>query len=300
MNNSNNIKENDIQQDDVLPEGFQLLNDPLQENINSIFNDKQTLSSTTYLNISEVMALNNNTHQTNQFQQPTIIEFFISNNSPNINQSTILGIDNMKQISQSIMGLPINEDINVNASLSKSKLSFGSIENDYLKYENKTEVPQNEITFLKSQNDTQKLRDYVLNELTIKPDFQTSIGPISSLEHLVEISKGNNVLLKNEMQKKFDDLKGLGGRKLSYDFFLPHNNLLIEFQGEQHEKPVVFKGLTKKKAEEKFIKQQEHDRRKREYAQSHDIKLLEIWYYELNLINEILAKELDLDISKFA
>ena len=209
MNNSNNIKENDIQQDDVLPEGFQLLNDPLQENINSLFNDKQALSSTTYLNISEVMALNNNAHQTNQFQQPTIIEFFISNNSPNINQSTILGIDNMKQISQSIMGLPINEDINVNASLSKSKLSFGSIENDYLKYENKTEVPQNEITFLKSQNDTQELRDYVLNKLTIKPDFQTSIGPISSLEHLVEISKGNNVLLKNEMQKKFEAFENI-------------------------------------------------------------------------------------------
>ena len=209
MNNSNNIKENDIQQDDVLPEGLQLLNDPLQENINSIFNDKQNLSSTTYLNNAEVMALNNNTHQTNQFQQPTIIDFFISNNSPNINQSTILGIDNMKQISQSIMGLPINEDINVNASLSKSKLSFGSIENDYLKYENKTIVPQNEITFLKSQNDTQKLRDYVLNKLTIKPDFQTSIGPISSLEHLVEISKRNNVLLKNEMQKKFEAFENI-------------------------------------------------------------------------------------------
>ena len=209
MNNSNNIKENDIQQDDVLPEGSQLLNDPLQENINSIFNDKQNLSSTTYLNNAEVMALNNNTHQTNQFQQPTIIDFFISNNSPNINQSTILGIDNMKQISQSIMGLPINEDINVNASLSKSKLSFGSIENDYLKYENKTIVPQNEITFLKNQNDTQQLRDYVLNKLTIKPDFQTSIGPISSLEHLVEISKGNNVLLKNEMQKKFEAFENI-------------------------------------------------------------------------------------------
>ena len=89
-----------------------------------------------------------------------------------------------------------------------------------------------------------------------------------------KISQGENLIrsvltnagIEFEMQKKFDDLKGLGGRKLSYDFFLPHNNLLIEFQGEQHEKPVVFKGLTKKKAEEKFIKQQEHDRRKREYA----------------------------------
>ena len=101
-----------------------------------------------------------------------------------------------------------------------------------------------------------------------------------------------------EMQKKFDNLKGLGNRKLSYDFYLPSYNLLIEFQGEQHERPVIFRGVSKEKAQENFLKQQEHDKRKREYAKTHDINLLEIWYYQVNLINEILENKLGLEIYK--
>lgn len=36
-------------------------------------------------------------------------------------------------------------------------------------------------------------------------------------------------------QKIFDDLIGVGGRFLSYDFYLPEYNLLIEYQGEFHD-----------------------------------------------------------------
>lgn len=39
-------------------------------------------------------------------------------------------------------------------------------------------------------------------------------------------------------QKTFNDLKGIGGFKLRYDFYLPNYNLLIEYQGIQHETPV--------------------------------------------------------------
>lgn len=39
-------------------------------------------------------------------------------------------------------------------------------------------------------------------------------------------------------------------------------------------------------------KQQEHDRRKREYAKSHNIELLEIWYWDFDNIEEILDKRL--------
>lgn len=37
----------------------------------------------------------------------------------------------------------------------------------------------------------------------------------------------------------------------------------------------------------------EHDKRKREYAKSHGYKLLEIWYYDYNNIEEILNRELE-------
>ena len=93
-----------------------------------------------------------------------------------------------------------------------------------------------------------------------------------------------------ETQKTFKRLIGLGGGNLSYDFYLPKYNLLIEFQGEQHEHYVDMFHTTKND----FKKQQEHDKRKREYAKNHNIKLLEIWYWDYDNIEEILNKELDL------
>ncbi len=87
---------------------------------------------------------------------------------------------------------------------------------------------------------------------------------------------------------KFDLLFGVGGRHLSYDFYLPTYNILIECQGAQHEHPVEYFGGTKK-----FIMQKIHDTRKRKYAHDHNIKLLEIWYYENNKIDKILTQTLN-------
>ena len=86
-----------------------------------------------------------------------------------------------------------------------------------------------------------------------------------------------------DVQKKYNDLVGVGNKLLSYDFYLPNYNFLIEFQGEQHEHPIEHFGGV-----EKFKQQQEHDRRKREYAKLNKINLLEIWYYDINNIEEIL------------
>jgi len=105
-------------------------------------------------------------------------------------------------------------------------------------------------------------------------------------------SKGENKIselldLKNInyiIQKKFNNLKGVGKRYLSYDFYLPTYNLLIEYQGEQHEHYI--EGLQKSK--EKFEIQIEHDKRKREYAELNNYNLLEIWYYDFNNIEKIL------------
>lgn len=95
-------------------------------------------------------------------------------------------------------------------------------------------------------------------------------------------------------QKEFDGLVGNFSVNLSYDFYLPDYNLLIEYQGEQHEKPVDFNGFGTNFAYKKFKIQQEYDRRKREYAQNHNINLLEIWYWDYDNIEEILVKELNL------
>lgn len=100
-------------------------------------------------------------------------------------------------------------------------------------------------------------------------------------------------------QKEFYGLIGLGNGLLSYDFYLPQYNLLIEYQGEQHEKPIDFYGFGKEYAQKQFEIQQEHDKRKCEYAKNNNIKLLEIWYYEFDKIEEILNKELSLILIDF-
>ena len=91
-----------------------------------------------------------------------------------------------------------------------------------------------------------------------------------------------------EKQKKFSDLLGVGGGNLSYDFYLPNHNMLIECQGEQHERPIEYFG-----GEEQFAIQQEHDRRKREYAKDNGYKLLEISYKDYNNIDNILTKAIN-------
>ena len=91
-----------------------------------------------------------------------------------------------------------------------------------------------------------------------------------------------------EKQKKFSDLLGVGGGNLSYDFYLPNHNMLIECQGEQHESPIEYFG-----GEEQFAIQQEHDRRKREYAKDNGYKLLEISYKDYNNIDNILTKAIN-------
>ena len=91
-----------------------------------------------------------------------------------------------------------------------------------------------------------------------------------------------------EKQKKFSDLLGVGGGNLSYDFYLPNHNMLIECQGEQHERPIEYFG-----GEEQFIIQQEHDKRKREYAKDNGYRLLEISYKDYNNIDNILTKAIN-------
>jgi hypothetical protein len=108
---------------------------------------------------------------------------------------------------------------------------------------------------------------------------------IKGENRLIDYFIKNNVVF--ESQKTFDGLVGIKSRSLKYDFYLPDYNILIEYQGEQHERPVERFG-----GEEQFKIQLEHDKRKREYAMSQNIELLEIWYYDFNNIETILNNKL--------
>lgn len=111
---------------------------------------------------------------------------------------------------------------------------------------------------------------------------------VSNGENLIsDILNSNNINFIE--QKKFDKLYGINGGHLSYDFYLPDYNLLIEYQGKQHEVPVEHFG-----GEEQLVVQKEHDERKRDYAKNNGFELLEIWYYDFDKINDILFEKLNL------
>ena len=82
----------------------------------------------------------------------------------------------------------------------------------------------------------------------------------------------------------FPDLVSSNGRPLRFDFAVFDDDgdidFLIEFQGIQHYEPKEkFGGLSG------LRKQQYNDNKKRRFCALHDFKLIEIPYYEENLID---------------
>ena len=91
-------------------------------------------------------------------------------------------------------------------------------------------------------------------------------------------------------QKTFDGLIGIGFGLLSYDFYLPYYNLLIEYQGEFHDGNG---GKGNYYMKQNLEKQKEHDKRKKQYCLDNNINFLEIWYWDFDNIEFILEGVLD-------
>ena len=93
----------------------------------------------------------------------------------------------------------------------------------------------------------------------------------------------NNILY--ESQKKFEDCVNIF--PLSFDFYLPNHNILIEYNGIQHYKPVDYFG-----GQKVFENQVLRDNIKKDYCQKNNILLIEIPYY--SDLDEELIKLYDL------
>jgi very-short-patch-repair endonuclease len=87
----------------------------------------------------------------------------------------------------------------------------------------------------------------------------------------------NTLEIQSVRQKKFEDCKNLKvGRycsRLSFDFYLPEFNAVIEYDGLQHYKPVKRFG-----GEETFKKTQIYDEIKNKYCKDNGIKMIRIPY----------------------
>ena len=85
------------------------------------------------------------------------------------------------------------------------------------------------------------------------------------------------------------------GRKVEYDIFIEDLDAAIEYQGEQHYRPVDrFDGVDPDEAWKNFEHRQKTDQEKREQSKLNNVNLLEIKYsewdgsldYVLNIFNE--------------
>lgn len=89
-------------------------------------------------------------------------------------------------------------------------------------------------------------------------------------------------------QYEFNDLNGIGGKNLKFDFavfnFINNLQCLIEYDGEYH-----FNKVYEDDGHETIV---EHDKRKNEYCKNNNIKLIRIPYWDFDSIEDILTKEL--------
>lgn len=92
-------------------------------------------------------------------------------------------------------------------------------------------------------------------------------------DKIIQILKKYKVPFVRE--KTFTDLKFGSFR---YDFYLPREKILIECDGPQHFQQVGYFQKTR----QDFLKAQERDRRKNNYALAHGIPLYRIPYWEID------------------
>jgi len=67
--------------------------------------------------------------------------------------------------------------------------------------------------------------------------------------------------------------------------------MVIEFDGEQHERPVTFGGMSKDRALKIYEETKQRDKLKNKYCKENNIELLRIPYSKLNSINKILKRK---------
>jgi hypothetical protein len=103
------------------------------------------------------------------------------------------------------------------------------------------------------------------------------------------LDKNNNTYMQ---QHRFNDCKNK--KMLPFDFAIFEDKertklkYLIEYDGEQHFKPVTFGGISDELAYERFINTINNDIIKNIYCQNNNIELIRIPYYKFNDIEEIL------------
>lgn len=95
--------------------------------------------------------------------------------------------------------------------------------------------------------------------------------------------------IKYIREKTFNDCINSNGNLLRFDFYLEQFNLLIEYQGQHHEKPIN----KYRRAQLVHKKTVQHDLIKKQFVFNNQINLIEIYYINYDNIDQILSDLLE-------
>lgn len=99
----------------------------------------------------------------------------------------------------------------------------------------------------------------------------------------------DNLNIIHTRQYSFSDCVGDSGKPLKFDFWLPSHNTLIEYDGEQHFRPVRFhQQMSQEIADQMFDRTRQYDDRKNRFAASHSINLVRVPYYQIKDAGQII------------
>jgi len=115
--------------------------------------------------------------------------------------------------------------------------------------------------------------------------FGCSQCNMKSLGELMIINWLNRNNIKYEIQKSFSNCKNI--IHLRYDFYLPNQKLLIEYDGEPHFKEIEYLG-----GKDGLMYRQINDKIKTDYAMNNNFNLLRIKYTERKNLSEILKNNI--------
>jgi DNA-directed RNA polymerase subunit RPC12/RpoP len=146
--------------------------------------------------------------------------------------------------------------------------------------------------FWKCQNCGQSWKCSIASRTSMKtgcPHCSYSKGQTKISEFL------NSISLKEYsdyfQEYRFDSCKNM--KTLPFDFYIPKLNLCIEYNGEQHYRPVQFGGMPIEKAKDRFVSQKNRDGIKKKYCYENNLSLLIIPYWEKDNIENILSLEIN-------
>ena len=100
------------------------------------------------------------------------------------------------------------------------------------------------------------------------------------------------LLAFNKIAHKTEYVVWIEGSMYRFDFYLPQYNLFIEYDGEQHYRPVRFYKQSDEEMEQTFQETQKRDKIKNRYCEQNQINLLRIPYWEKENIETIINNHL--------